>query len=40
MWEGVTVVKKCDSPKEVLSVGGEVRWSWREVKGHKVYHLA
>ena len=22
MWEGVTVVRKCDSPKEVCQMGG------------------
>ena len=36
MWEGVTVVRKCDSPKEICQLVGR---SSGEVKGHKLYHL-
>ena len=39
MWEGVTVVKKCDSPKEVCHLVARCDGHGR-VKGHKVYHLA
>ena len=35
--EGVTVVRKCDSPQKVC---GEVLWSWGEVTWlEEVYHL-
>ena len=39
MWEGVTVFKKCDSPKEVYQLVGRCD-GHGEIKGHKVYHLA
>ena len=29
MWEGVTVVKTCDSPKEVCQLVGGVMVIWR-----------
>ena len=40
MWEGVTVVKKCDSPKEVCQLVGKCDGHGEKSKGHKVYHLA
>ena len=34
----MTDVLKCDSPKEGCQLVG--RWSWGEMIGHEMYHLA
>ena len=36
---GVTVVRKCDSPKEISQLVGRCDGPGK-VKGHEVYHLA
>ena len=36
----MTVIRKCDSPKEVCQLVGRCDGHGEKKKGHKVYHLA